>query len=88
MQGYSLAHDSAQWSFGEFPLGRPLDRVLEHTIQLRLPKINEWMGEPQGATYPLMVDFHLGYHQMRGREHDSRRSTYIFHYISWLCPCG
>jgi hypothetical protein len=58
MQGYSLAHDSVQWSFGAFPLVRPPDRVLKHTIELRLPKIGDWMGEPQGATYPSMIDLH------------------------------
>jgi hypothetical protein len=46
MQGYSLPHGIIQWSFGEFPPRRPPNRVLEHTIELRLPRISEWMGEP------------------------------------------
>jgi hypothetical protein len=46
MQGYSLPHGIIQWSFGAFPPGRPPNRVLEHTIELRLPRISEWMGEP------------------------------------------
>jgi hypothetical protein len=46
MQGYSLTHGSVQWNFGVFLLGIPPDRVLKNTIELRLPRINEWMGEP------------------------------------------
>jgi hypothetical protein len=65
---YSLALGSVQWSCGVFPLGRPLNKVLEHNIEMRLPRIGEWMGEPQGATYPLIISLHLGYHQMRVRE--------------------
>jgi hypothetical protein len=34
-----------------FPPGRPPDGVLEHTIDLGLPKIGEWIGEPQGSAY-------------------------------------
>jgi hypothetical protein len=52
MQGYSLAHDSVQWSCGVFPPRRPPDGVLEHTIELRLPRIGEWMGEPQEQHIP------------------------------------
>jgi hypothetical protein len=46
MQGYSLAHDGVQWIFGVFLLWIPPDRFLKHTIELRLPRIDEWMGEP------------------------------------------
>jgi hypothetical protein len=88
MQGYSLAHGSVQWSCGVFPPGRPPDRVLEHTIELRLPRINEWMGEPQGAAYPSMIDLHLGYHQMRAREQDSHRSASRLHYDFLVMPLG
>jgi hypothetical protein len=88
MQGYSLALGSVQWSCGVFPPGRPPDRVLEHTIELRLPRIGEWMGEPQGATYPLMIDLHLGYHQMRVREQDSHRSASRLHYDLLVIPLG
>jgi hypothetical protein len=45
MQGYSLPHGIIQWSFGASP-GRTPNRFLEHTIELRLPRISEWMGEP------------------------------------------
>jgi hypothetical protein len=55
-----------------FPPGRPPDKVLEHTIELRFPRISEWMGEPQGKAYPLRIDFHLGYHQMRAKERYSQ----------------
>jgi hypothetical protein len=71
MQGYSLACDSVQWSCGVCSPRRFPDRVLKHTIELRLPRIGEWMGEPQGAAYPLMIDLHQGYHQMRARDERS-----------------
>jgi hypothetical protein len=71
-----------------FPPGRPPDRVLEHTIELRLPRIGEWMGEPQGETYPLMIDLHLGYHQMRAREQDTHRSASRLHYDFLVMPLG
>jgi hypothetical protein len=41
VQGYSLAHDGVQWSCGVFPPGRPPDRFLEHTMELRLTRISE-----------------------------------------------
>jgi hypothetical protein len=41
MQGYSLAHGSLQWSFRVFPPRIPPNRVLENTIELRLPRIGE-----------------------------------------------
>jgi hypothetical protein len=88
MNGYSLIHDSVQWSFRSFSLGRPPNRVLEHTINLRLPRIDEWMGEPQGTTYPSMIDFHLGYHQMRARTKDSHRSSSRPHYDLLIIPLG
>jgi hypothetical protein len=60
MQGSSLAHSSRQWSYGAFPLGRPLDRGLEKTLDLRLPRIGEWMGEPQGAAYTSIFELRRG----------------------------
>jgi hypothetical protein len=68
MQDSSLAYNSVQWSFGAFPPGRPPDRGHEHTIDLRLPKIGEGMGEPRGATYISMIEPHRGCQQMRIRE--------------------
>jgi hypothetical protein len=56
-----------------FPPGRPPDRVIEYTIGLRLPRINEWMGEPQRAIHLSMSYIHRGYHQTWEREHDTHR---------------
>jgi hypothetical protein len=64
MQGYSLARGSVKWSCVVFPPRRPPYRVLRNTIELRLPRIGEWMVEPQGETYPSMINFHLGYHRV------------------------
>jgi hypothetical protein len=50
--GVFIGTDSVQWSCGVFLPGRPPDGVFEHTIELRFPRIGEWMGEPQGETYP------------------------------------
>jgi hypothetical protein len=58
----SLAHGGVQWSFGVFPPGRPPDRYFKHTIELRLPRINEWMGEPQRAIHLSMSYIHRGCH--------------------------
>jgi len=88
MQGYSLAHNSVQWICGVFLLGRPPDRVLKHTIELRVPNIGDWMVEPRGETYPSMIDLYLGYHQMRTRVHDSHRSTSRIHYNLLVIPLG
>jgi hypothetical protein len=88
MQGYSLAHGSAQWISRVFPLGRPPHRVLDHTIELRLPKIGEWMGEPQGETYPSMIDLHIGYHKMRARDRDIHRSSSQLHYVFLVIHLG
>jgi hypothetical protein len=81
VQGYSLARGSAQSCCGVFPPGKPLDGVFEHTIELRLLNIGEWMGEPQVAAYPLMIELHLGYHQTRVREQDR-------HYDLLVIPLG
>jgi hypothetical protein len=51
MHDYSLAYNSVQWSFATFPPGRPPNRGHEHTIDLRLPRIKEGMGEPRGEAY-------------------------------------
>jgi hypothetical protein len=48
VKGYSLAHSSVQWIFGVFPP----DRVLSIPLSLRLPRIGEWMGEPQEKYIP------------------------------------
>jgi hypothetical protein len=88
VQGYSLACGSVQWSCGVFLPWRPPDGVLEHTTELRLPRIDEWMGEPQGATYSLMVNLHLGYHQMRVRESDRHKSASRLHYDLLVMPLG
>jgi hypothetical protein len=68
--------------------GRPPDRDLEHTLDLRLPKTDEWMGEPRGASYTLMVDLHPGYQQMRAREPDSHRSVPEYHQGFLVMPLG
>jgi hypothetical protein len=86
VQGYSLACESAQWCCGVFPPGRPPDRVFEHTIELRFPRIDEWMGEPRGEAYPLMIDLHMGYHQMRVREKDRHKSASKLHYDLLVMP--
>jgi hypothetical protein len=64
------------------------DRVFEHTIELRFPRIGEWMGEPQVAAYPSMIEIHLGYHQMRVREQDRHILLPDFIMISWSYPWG
>jgi hypothetical protein len=71
-----------------FPPGRPPDRVLRHTIELWLPRISEWMGEPQGEAYPSMIDLHLGCQQMRAREQDSHRFASRLHYDLLVIPLG
>jgi hypothetical protein len=63
IRDYTLAHGGAQQSFGEFPPGRPPDRVIKYTIGLRLTRIGEWIGEPQRAVYHSRIDFHLRYHR-------------------------
>jgi hypothetical protein len=55
---HTWAYNSGQWSFGAFPPGRLLDIGLEHTLDLRLPRIGEWMDEPRGATYTSMIELH------------------------------
>jgi hypothetical protein len=69
-----------------FSPGRPPDRVLKHTIELWLPRIDEWMGEPRGTTYPSMTNLHLGCQQMRAREQDSHKYASILHYDLWVIP--
>jgi hypothetical protein len=71
-----------------FPLGRPPDRVIEYTIGLRLPRVGEWMGEPQRAVYPSMIDFHLGYHQAWAREQGTHRSVPGYHHEFVVMPLG
>jgi hypothetical protein len=60
---YTLAHGVAQQRFREFPSGRPPDKVIEYIIGLRLPRISEWMVEPQRTVYPSMTNFHLRNHR-------------------------
>jgi hypothetical protein len=74
--------------WGSFFQGDDLNRVLKHTIELRLPRIDEWMGEPQGETYPSMIDLHLGYHQMRPGRQDTHRSASRLHYDFLVMPSG
>jgi hypothetical protein len=88
MQGSSLAHGSGQWSFGAFPLGRPPDRGLEHTLDLRLPRIGEWMGEPRGATYTLIVKLRRRCQQMRIREPNTCKSIPRYHQGILVMPLG
>jgi hypothetical protein len=88
MQGSSLAHSSGQWSFGAFPPGRPPDRGLEHTLDLRLPRIREWMGEPRGATYTSIIELRRGCQQMRIRELDTHRSVPRYHQGILVVPLG
>jgi hypothetical protein len=76
IHGYTLAHNGVQCSFRAFPPGGPRDRDLEHTIEFGLPEISEEMGEIHRVVYPLMIDLHLGYHQMRDREQDTHRSCF------------
>jgi hypothetical protein len=83
-----LAHDSVQWSFGEFLPRIPLGKVFENTIELRLYRIGEWMGETKGEAYPSMIDLHQGYHQIRAREKDSHRSASKLHHDFLVMPLG
>jgi hypothetical protein len=46
MHRYFLALDSVQWISGVFPPGRDPNRVLKQIIELRLPNISAWIGEP------------------------------------------
>jgi hypothetical protein len=88
VQGYSLALGSVQCICGVSSSGRPPDRVHEHTIELRLPVIGEWVGEPQGVAYPFMISLHLGYHHMRAREKNTHRSTSTLHYDFLVMTLG
>jgi hypothetical protein len=88
MQGSSLAYGSGQWSFRAFPPGRPPGRDLEHTLDLRLPRTDEWMGEPRGAMYTSMIDFHWGYQQMRARELESHRFVPRYQQGFLVMPLG
>jgi hypothetical protein len=45
VQGYSMVLGSVQSICGVFPLGKPPDIILEHTIELRFPRISECMVE-------------------------------------------
>jgi hypothetical protein len=88
IHNYTLAHGGAQQSFGAFPPGRPPHRAIEYTIGLRLPRISEWMGEPQQAVYPSMVDFHLGYHQAWVREQGTHMPVLGCHHEFLVIPLG
>jgi hypothetical protein len=85
MHDSSLAYNSVQQSVGAFSQGRPPDRGHEHTIDLRLPRIGEGLGEPRGAAYISMIEPHRGYQQMRIREQDTHRSIPRYHGI-WVMP--
>jgi len=71
-----------------FLSGRPHDRVLKHNTELRLPGIDEWMGEPQGEAYPSMIDLYLGYRQMRDIEQDTHKFSFRLHYDFLFMPLG
>jgi hypothetical protein len=88
MQGSSWAYSSGQWSFEVFPLGRPPDRGLKHTLDLRLPKIGEWMGEPRGEAYTSMIKLHRGCQQMRIREPDTHGFVPTYHREILVMPLG
>jgi hypothetical protein len=88
MQGFSLAYGSGQWSFGVFPPGRPPNKVLEHTLDLRLPRIEEWMGQPQGAAYTSIIELHRGCQQMRIREPKTHRSVPKYHQGVFVMTLG
>jgi hypothetical protein len=62
MHRYFLALDSVQWIFGVFPPGRDPNRVLKQIIELRLPNISTWIGEPHESRQMSMIDLHLRYH--------------------------
>ena len=80
IQGYTLAHSGVQWIFRVFPLGRPPNRDLEHTIEFDLRRIDDGMGEIQRVVYLLMINIDLGYHQKMEKEYDTQRSTSQLHY--------
>ena len=71
-----------------FSPGKPPDRVIEHTIDLRLPRIDEWMGEPQGVAYLLMINFQWGYHHTRVRKSNTHSVAFGCHYEFWVTPLG
>jgi hypothetical protein len=71
-----------------FPPRRPPDRGLEHTLDLRLPRIREWMGEPQGAMYTSMIELHRGCQRMRIKEPDTHRSVPRYHQEILVVPLG
>jgi hypothetical protein len=88
IQGSSLAHNSGQWSFGAFPLERPPNRGLEHTFDLRLPRIEEWMGEPWRITYTSIVELWCRCQQMRIGEMVTHKSVPRYHEGILFMPLG
>ena len=71
-----------------FPPGRPSDRVIEHTIDLRLPKIEEWMGKPHIVVYPSMNEFQWGYQQTRDRGLTTNNVSFKCCYELLVTPLG
>jgi len=66
----------------------PPDGGLENAINLRLPKIEEWMGEPRGAAYTLVIEHHQERQQMRIRESDTHRYVPKYHQTTLVMPWG
>jgi hypothetical protein len=52
----AIVCNGVQWVFGVFPLGRPPERGVEHTLGFDLPRINEWMDELHGSVYSWKID--------------------------------
>jgi hypothetical protein len=87
-QGSSLAHGGGSWSFGAFSPSKPPNEGLEHTFDLRLPRIGEWMGEPRGAACALTIELHRGCQQMRTKESDIHRYVPRYHRGILVMPLG
>lgn len=88
MHESSLAYISVQWSFGAFPLRKPPNRDLEHTIDLRLPRIGKRMGEPHRVAYTSISDLHWGCQQMRAREQVIHRVVPKYYQGFLVMPLG